>query len=270
MRIGLIQLSPVFGQPGHNLERALSLAAPTRKGDLVLLPELFSTGYQFRSRSEVRDLSEPIPQGPTSWALRLWCRQRGCHVVAGRAESHGGKSYNSAALFGPDGHLGTYRKTHLFREEKRWFAPGNTGFRTWKIPGGHVSRGGSYRVGIMICYDWFFPEACRTLALKGADLIMHPANLVLPWCQEAMVTRALENHVFVATVNRVGEEHRGPERLHFTGGSQIVTPHGLRMLRLGPTGEHAAWVSLSPASARDKRVNPRNDLFRDRRPAYYA
>jgi predicted amidohydrolase len=118
----------------------------------------------------------------------------------------------------------------------------------------------------MVCFDWFFPEAARTLALKGADLIAHPANLVLPYCPEAMRTRCLENRVFAVTCNRVGRE-RG---LRYIGQSQIVDPWGKILSRASGTLEASAAVSVDLRLARSKRLNAANDLFSDRRPAVYA
>jgi len=94
-------------------------------------------------------------------------------------------------LTGPDGVIGIYRKTHLFSEEKLYFTPGNTGFRVWET--------GICRIGIMICFDWFFPESMRSLTLQGAEVIAHPANLVLPHCPGAMPVRCLENGVYAVT-----------------------------------------------------------------------
>ncbi|MBI3565902.1 MAG: acyltransferase, partial [Elusimicrobia bacterium] len=112
----------------------------------------------------------------------------------------------------------------------------------------------------------FFPESARTLALKGAQVIAHPANLVLPWCPEGMKIRSLENRVFSATADRVGSE-RG---LSFIGQSQIVTPNGSLAVRLGHDDVRAAVVAVDAWTAKDKKVHPACDLFEDRRPRYYA
>src|SRR5919202_6692477 len=120
------------------------------------------------------------------------------YLVAGLAELHSERCYNSAVVLGPSGFIGTYRKTHLFFEETLLFAPGDTGFPVWQA--------GGAKIGVMICFDWFYPEAARTLALKGAEVLCHPSNLVLPYCPDAMVTRCLENHLFSVTANRIGSE----------------------------------------------------------------
>ena len=121
--------------------------------------------------------------------------------------------------------FGAYRKTHLFAEEKKWFDPGDTGFQVFDM--------GQVKIGVMICFDWWFPESARVLALKGADIFCHPANLVMPQCQRVMPAHSLLNGVFTITANRVGTEERGGKApLQFTGKSQIVDPRGEVLVKL--------------------------------------
>jgi predicted amidohydrolase len=228
-----------------------------------VLPELFATGYQFVSKEEVAQLGEEIPGGRTCEAMLELARDRGMVLVFGLVERDGERLYNAAAVAGPKGMIGTYRKTHLFFEEKLFFDPGDTGFRIFDV--------GPAKVGVMICFDWWFPESARILALMGADLICHPANLVLPGCQEAMKTRSLENGVFTVTANRIGREARGEkEPLDFTGRSQIVDPRGTVISRLGEEDTGLLLADVEPEKARDKSITPRNDRFRDRRPECYG
>jgi len=121
----------------------------------------------------------------------------------------------------------------------------------------------------MICFDWIFPEAARVLALKGAEVICHPANLVLPWCQRAMVTRSIENRVFIVTANRIGGEKREGRELKFTGGSQITSPVGELLCQASEEGEEVGVVDIDPSIAKDKAITEENDLFSDRRPELY-
>lgn len=261
MRAGFLQFKPEFGKTDRNLGRVLAILGRAR-ADLIVLPELFSTGYQFTSRRETAELSEEIPSGPTTRRLSELARDRGMWLVAGLAERSGKALYNSAILAGPKGYAGTYRKVHLFDEEKKWFQPGNLGFKVFKT--------GSIRLGIMICFDWFFPEAARSLALAGADLIAHPANLVLPYCPDAMVTRCLENHVFAVTANRIGSEMRGGrKRLTYIGQSEVVDPKGRILYRAPGHKEILKIMEIHPKEARQKKLNRYNDLLRDRRPGLY-
>jgi predicted amidohydrolase len=122
---------------------------------------------------------------------------------------------------------------------------------------------------MMICFDWFFPESARALALRGAQIIAHPTNLVLPYCQTAMMTRCLENRVFAITANRYGTESLGPTSLTFTGASQLLSTKGERLLLAPESGDRVLWAEIDPSLADDKHVTPRNDLFLDLRPDMY-
>lgn len=261
MLTGIYQNNPQFGEISINLEQAI-IAMDSIKADLIVLPELFATGYQFTSLTELEMLAEEIPQGPTCDSLISYASNNNLYIVFGIAERHKGKFYNSAALVGPNGLIGMYRKSHLFFEEKLFFSPGDTGFNVYDI--------GCARVGLMICFDWWFPEAARTLALMGADIICHPSNLVLTGCHKAMTTRSLENAVYSVTANRIGREARGGKlELRFTGKSQIVDPKGEVILSLDDNKEGIAVVDLDVKRARDKSITSMNDRFYDRRPELY-
>jgi len=260
MRVGFLQTRPEFGKKDANLEQ-VARRLDGVSADVVVLPELFSTGYVFTDSRELEDLAEPFPAGPTTEFLTAQAVEHDVVLVAGVLERAGSQFFNSAVAVGPGGHLETYRKVHLFREEKRWFAPGDRGFRTVSVKG--------VTLGLMICFDWIFPESARTLALLGAEIVCHPANLVLPHCQRAMVTRCLENRVFAVTANRAGVEERGGVRMAFTGRSQITSPRG-EILAEGPEeGEALGVVEIDPLLARDKHITPENDLLADRRPECY-
>lgn len=257
MKAAFIQTSPVFGEIEANVGRAVKkiLALDAK---LIVLPELFSTGYQFRDKKELLDLSEEVKGGFAVKSLIEAAKEKGAYIAAGLAEREGKKAYNSAVLVGPKGLVGTYRKAHLFWNEKKIFAKGDTPFAVYNI--------GKARVGMMICFDWLFPEAARTLALKGADIICHPSNLVLPYCPDAMITRSLENRVFTITANRVGVEDRaegGP--LKFIGTSQITAPDGRVLKRAGSRKEESGVVEIDPAQARKKDITPLNNVLKDRR-----
>lgn len=260
MRVGFIQYSPHFGAVEQNIETAVDLIGRV-EADLLVLPELCMTGYLMTSGAELMSLAEDVPDGRTTEALCRVARAKSCFIVAGMPEKSGKKIYNSAVLVGPDGFCGVYRKIHLFFEEKRWFSPGDGEFPVYDLPVG--------RVGIMICFDWFFPESMRSLALRGAQIVCHPANLVLPFCQDAMKTRCLENKVFAVTANRFGMEDRGGKQLSYTGMSQITGPDGEIIRRCGDD-EAAETVSIDIARADNKHITEYNNLFDDRRPSFYG
>lgn len=144
MRVGFYQFAPEFGDIKYNVERAVD-AISSLDADLIVLPELFNTGYQFTSKEEAEEFSEEIPSGYTTKILEELAVRKKIYIVAGVAENSDEKLYNSAIFLGPDGFIGVYRKTHLFYKEKLWFSPGDTGFKVWQTPVGNI--------GIMICFD---------------------------------------------------------------------------------------------------------------------
>ena len=284
MRIGIVQSSPAFGEVEGNLAGCFDLMS-SRTADLWVLPELFATGYQFLNAAEARELAEPVPSGKTTQALIACAAERrelarpvpcgsttgalierarldSCFIVAGLPEIDGDKVYNSAILVGPDGFLARYRKIHLFYKEKINFTPGDLPFAVVDI--------GIAKVGMMVCFDHLFPESARSLALQGADIIAHPANLVLPdLAQRTMSIRALENGVYTATANRVGTEARSDESLTYTGQSQVVSPDGAALVRLSQDKIEVAVVEIDITVARDKAITKHNDKLGDRRPDLY-
>jgi len=255
VRVAFIQSNPKLFDVEGNIRRALALAKDI-SADLIVFPELFSTGYNFRNKKEVARAAEVAGEGPAGTALLEEARRRNAMLVAGFAERKGEKFFNSALVATPGG-FSIYRKSHLFGREKLLFSPGDTGFRVFEWKGA--------RVGVMICFDWFFPESMRTLMLKGAEVIAHPANLVLPWCPEAMRTRCLENRVFAVTADRVGSE-RG---LRFIGQSQITGTKGEVIHRASGRREEARAAFIDLRKARDKRITETNDLLKDLRQAFY-
>ncbi len=260
MKVGILQFSPKFGKKETNL-KIIEKYLEGVNADLIVLPELSLTGYLFLSREEVLSLSETISKGPSIGRFKEIAKKNNLHIVAGFLERDGNRLYNSAILVYPNGEIGVYRKVHLFFEEKLFFEPGNLGFPVFEVNG--------VKVGIMVCFDWVFPEAARSLALGGAEIIAHPANLVLPYCQDAMITRSIENRVFTITANRGGKDVRGDRELSFTGKSQVVSPGGERLLEFEREEEGIKIVDIEPIMARDKNITEYNDLFRDRRPGVY-
>lgn len=262
MRAGFYQFNPSFGKKEKNLAKVTS-ALEGIDAELMVLPEFFATGYQFISLDEVAHLAEGVPGGETTETLVTLSKKHGMYIVAGLPEKEGDNYYNSAIITGPAGFIGVYRKTHLFFEEKLWFKPGDTGFKIFQTAFGPL--------GIMICFDWYFPEAMRALALQGARVVAHPANLVLPHCPNAMSIRCLENKVFAVSANRIGVEQRkeGPP-LTFIGMSQIVGPDSTIIAR-APEHESSIMVEqIDLEKAASKEINQYNDLFKDRRPQMYG
>lgn len=290
MKLAIVQTNPLFGQIQKNIDDALALMKSV-EADLFVLPELFNTGYNFQSQQEVQECSED-DSGLTMQRVAEFASKNSCYVVYGYAErvlseergamsseqttkyreqktknykpetnNHGPIYSNSSALIGPNGLIGKYRKVHLYHREKLFFAPGNLGFPVFDLPFGTI--------GMMICFDWFYPESARSLALQGAQLIAHPANLVLPYCPDAMITRCLENKVFAATANRIGVENRNVVNLTYIGTSQIVSNKGKILTRCSDDKPEIVVVEVDLMQAQNKRLNEFNDLLADRRPEQY-
>ena len=171
----------------------------------------------------------------------------------------------------PRGVLGTYRKTHLYYEETLHFAPGDTGFPVWTA---QDRAGASYRLGVMICFDWFFSESTQTLAAGGADVVAHPSNLVLPHCPSAMPYRALEAGVFTATANRTGSESNGRESLWASSARARICSPRAEVLATGARRPAKPSISGRDRASTEARATAAQPVQRarrgDRRPDLYA
>ena len=261
-----MQLAPVFGDVSRN--RALAAdairAAAADRAELVVLPELCTTGYAFQDESQARELGEPA-DGCTVSEWRELSAELGIAIVAGFCElGEDGAPRNSAALVTSDGRARVYRKTHLWDREQLIFKAG-----TGCPP---VLDTGSFRLGIAICYDAFFPEVMRGLALAGADVIAVPMNSPVtgpatePLPNEIVLALAAAsvNRVFVVQADRAGAE-RGIE---WAQASVICDPSG--HLLAGPVrGAAMLRATCDLAAARDKSLGVRNDVLADRRPELY-
>lgn len=260
MKVGYYQFRPVFGNTSHNLNKVIK-ALDNISADIIVLPELAFTGYYFRDRKEVKQLAEDPKNSSIVDALSAFCKKKKMHLITGFNEKAKDKYFNSALLIGPEGLKHTYRKIHLFNEETRWFDAGDIPLKVNKIKNANI--------GIMVCFDWVFPEVTRMLALQKADIICHPSNLVLSYCQEAMITRCLENKVYAVTCNRYGYDKRPHGNIRFTGKSQIIAPGGTLIHRSWSQRDELFVMDIDPKLARDKSFTPLNEVLRDRRPEFY-
>jgi predicted amidohydrolase len=269
MKLRIVQFTPVFGDKEENFKRLQAhgdrIASEFGGADLIVFPELCTTGYFFQSQEEALQYAE-TPDGATVEFFRAIAHAHDAMVVAGFVEKDGTTTYNSALVVAPDQPVKIYRKTHLFYKERHCFADGNTGF--FVVPHHRLDA----KVGVMICYDWRFPESARALGLKGADVIVCPSNLITNVWHIAMPARALENKVYVAVPNRAGEEIRGAEneKVKFTGRSVIYGFNGQELAKAGEEADEILAVDIDPTATRDKSFNPLNDIFRDRRPEMYG
>jgi N-carbamoylputrescine amidase len=271
IEIACIQMEPVVGETEANLRKSLGMIeeAAGHGSRLIVLPELCNSGYVFESRDEAFELAEPVPDGPTARAWIEIAARRDLHIVAGISERAGHALYNSSVVVGPQGHMGTFRKVHLWNEENLYFEPGDVGYPVFKTQLG--------RIGTFICYDCWFPESFRLCALQGADIVCVPTNWVpIPGQdlnREAManilcMAAAHSNSVFVAAADRVGSERGQP----FIGQSLILSYTGWPIGGpASPDREEIVYAEANLADARRKRNwNEYNQVLRDRRGDVYA
>lgn len=266
IRIACLQIEPCVGDLSGNVDKTCGYLekAHAEGAKIVVLPELCNSGYVFESREEAFSLAELVPDGPTTKAWIAAASQYDMIIVAGIAEQEDGRLYNSAVAVGPDGHIGTYRKNHLWAAENLFFEPGDLGVPVWHTPYG--------RIAAMICYDGWFPEIFRMAAVQGADLICIPTNWVpmpeqpkkLPVMANILVMGAAHsNSVFIAAADRVGTERDQP----FLGCSVIVSHTGWPLA--GPASsshEEIIFADINLSDARQKRaLNAFNQPLRDRR-----
>lgn len=262
LSLSTIQFAPIFGQKLENISK-IHLIIDSLSSDIIVFPELCTTGYFFQNSDEVREVSEPF-NGDTIAIFQSKSTKRNQIYILGFAEHDGETLYNSAVIIMPNPALtSVYRKTHLFYKEKFCFSKGDTGFFIVEDDVHDI------RIGVMICYDWRFPEAARTLALKGADLIVCPSNLVTDVWHIAMPARALENKVYLAVANRTGIENRGGEEVEFTGESGIWGFNGKLMAKSSKSDDSILTVEIEPSATRNKNFNELNNIFADRRPDKY-
>lgn len=269
--LATVQFEPIIGDRAGNLAaiERLAKAAKTQGAEIVVLPELADSGYNFRDGDEVAALAGPVPGGPSAETLRRLAEELGFYIVSGIAEQDGDRFYNCALLCGPEGYIGKYRKLHLWNNENRLFRKGDLGLPIFDLPFG--------RIGIAICYDGWFPETFRQLALAGAELVCVPTNWVPmagaegvpePMANILHKAAAHTNGLYIACADRIGIE-RGQS---FIGRSLIVGPQGWPIS--GPASadrEEILLAQIDLSSVTETRtLNSFNHLLGDRRADVYG
>jgi len=268
VKIAAVQMDPKITKNSENLERIVfeTRGAAKNGADLIVFPECALSGYVFSSREEAIPFAESIP-GVSTERLATCCQELGVYVVYGLLERADDKCYNAAALVGPEGFIGKYRKIHLpFLGIDRFIDAGNEPFQVYKTSIGNI--------GIQICYDCNFPESTRIMALLEADIMALPTNW--PQGRERIVnyvvnTRAYENRVHLVAADRVGNE-RGAR---FLGHSKIVSASGDTLVEASGDNEETIYAEVSLAEARQKHIVIKAgefevDYIRDRRPELYG
>jgi len=242
-KVAAVQMNCVPFDVSRNLRLAEDLAelASEKGAALVVLPELFDTGYKVGEKD--RELASAIP-GPTTDRLTALCRDRGIFIAGSIIEKDGESIYDTAFLTGPNGVVGTYRKNYLWGSEKERFSMGKD-YAVFDV--------GFCKLGLQICYEVGFSEGARILALLGAEVIACPSAFGMPrlyaW-DLASRARALENGIYVIACNRSGND--GPDMI-FAANSRIVDPRGEILVSAGTENDVVIVAEIDTRTVKQQR-----------------
>ncbi len=257
MKLAVIQFAPVLGDPEKSYEAVKPLLNKAIDSQLIILPELANSGYNFTDRGQAYKLSEYPRNSEFVDHLTKFCRINGSTIVTGFNERSKHDIFNTALVINKKGIAAKYRKIHLFINEKDIFTPGDIHPELFEVDG--------VKCGTLICFDWIFPEIWRKLALMGADLVCHPSNLVLPGkAQQAIPVQAMMNKIYVATANRIGTEGE----LTFTGNSIIADPDGKVIASVSADKTEVFFADTDITKSRIIMATALNHVFDDRRPEF--
>ena len=282
--VAVVQMQMAI-DPTENLRHAEALVREAAKNgaQMILLPELFERPYCCQERRyDSLEYALSVSENPAVLRMQTVAQELGVVIPVSFYERDGNILYNSVAMIDADGSLlGVYRKTHIpddhYYQEKFYFSPGDSGFRVFQTRFGEV--------GVGICWDQWFPEAARAMALLGADILLYPTAIgtepilgvdSMPHWQRVMQGHAAANILPVAAANRVGEERVFPctenggqsSALTFYGSSFLTDETGEIVSQADRVSEKIAYAGYDFASIRKDRINW--GLFRDRRPECYG
>ncbi|MCB4768466.1 amidohydrolase [Ancylobacter sp. Lp-2] len=259
LKVATVQFEPTMFEKERNIARLLDLVGEAAQAGakLIVTPEMGTTGYCWFDRDEVAPFVEPVP-GATTERFAALARQHGCYIVVGMPEVDATTNlyYNAAVLIGPQGVVGTHRKTHPYISEPKWSALGDLGHQVFDTPIG--------RIAMLVCMDIHFVETARLAGLGGADIICHISN----WLAERTpapywITRAVENSCYLIEANRWGLERT----VQFSGGSCVIGPDGA-IEAVIDSGDGVAYAELDLERARERRMLGEK-VFEQRRPELY-
>ena len=275
-QIALIQMR-CTPNSAANLRRAVEMLreAHARGAQVACLPELFRTPYFCQTEDSSKfDLAEAVPDGETTLALAALAKETGMAIVnSGFERRAAGLYHNTAVILDADGSVsGVYRKMHIPDDplyyEKYYFTPGDLGFQTFQTR--------FAKVGTLVCWDQWYPEAARLTAMKGAEVLFYPTAIGWHPAEKAEFgeaqasawetmqrAHAISNGVFVGAVNRIGHEGPADGGLEFWGGSFVSDPFGRVLARAGRDTEEVLVVKCDPRLQEETRRNW--PFLRDRR-----
>lgn len=258
LKTAQIQFNPQVGELEKNYSRVQSLLTQTKGSRLVILPELANSGYNFVDRTQAFKLAETVNESSYVEMLINTASKQEQYIVSGFHEKEGDQLFNTSLLFAPDGTIGKYRKIHLFMNEKQIFTRGDLGLPTFEMDG--------HRIGMLICFDYLFPEIWRIMGLKGAEIIAHPSNLVTYKAFKVVPAQAVINRFFIFTTNRIGTERD----ISFSGRSFVTDPEGDVIAEASSDKEEILFSDIDPKLSRNKMITMENHVLEDRFPELYG
>ncbi len=256
--ISFLQLDSKFEEKETNLNK-LEQSLQKNKADLFVLSELFTTGYMFKDRNELKTYCESIPDWPTTQKIIWLCKKYNSYLVIWLPEIQNWKLFDTTILVWPEWFIWKNQKKHLFYKEKLIFDKWENNYEVYQTP--------IWNIWLMVCFDFMFPEVYRTLALKWADILCLTCCLKTPPYKVITMARAwaLQNWVYTITVNRVGEERWAK----FTGCSEIIGPRMEVLAQWKDSQEDCQVVEIDINQARNKNYNQYNNLLWDRKTNFY-
>jgi len=258
LKTAQIQFNPQVGKPGRNHTTVSGLLAQSADARLVVLPELANSGYNFLNRDHALALASPVEKSEYVGILVETAKKQNQYIVSGFHEKEGDKLFNTSLFISPKGKIGKYRKIQLFMNEKQIFTRGNLGLPVFELD--------EYKLGMLICFDYLFPEVWRIMALKGADMIAHPSNLVTYKAFKVVPAQAVINRFFIFTTNRIGAERD----ITFSGRTFAVDPEGEVIAEASVAKEEILFTEIDPIQARNKMLTIKNHVLDDRFPELYG
>lgn len=280
--VAALQLALGRTEASENIDAVSELVeqAAARGAEIILPPELFSGPYFCKTEEEALfALARPTLESPSVIAMRKLAAKLKVAIPTSFFERDGHHYYNTLAMIDGSGEImGTYRKSHIpdgpGYEEKYYFRPGNDGFKVWDVP----TSAGTTRIGVGVCWDQWYPECARVMALKGAELLFYPTAIgsepydadldTSRMWQRAMVGHSVSNCMPVIASNRIGKEVETGSEQAFYGHSFITNEWGDMIAEFGKEEEGVLVATLDLDQAATHRAGM--GFFRDRRPQLYG
>ncbi len=257
LKLAQIQFAPQLGGLQNNLNKVERLIGEAESADFIILPELANSGYNFSERKHAMALASTVERSDFVEMLREKSRMQNQYIVSGFHEKEGRELFNTSLFISPNGEIGKYRKIHLFMNEKQIFSKGNLGLPIFQTD--------DFTMGMLICFDYLFPEIWRIMALKEVEFIAHPSNLVTDKAFKVVPAQAAVNRFFIFTTNRIGTERD----ISFSGKTFAVNPEGDVISEASPDKEEILFTTFKPSLSHNKMITEKNHVLYDRFPNEY-